>query len=177
VAKTTPRYDLPNAAPGSLRVVQRFVNTVNLERGDDWLPAWLAEQGVASPSPAELARARRVREALRELLYANNGFAADGEPGSVLWEAGRRAALTIDFARGELVSAAEGVDGVLGAVLGAAFAAMAAGTWPRLKACKNHGCRWAFYDYSRNRSAGWCSMQLCGNRTKTRAYRRRQRTA
>jgi predicted RNA-binding Zn ribbon-like protein len=33
----------------------------------------------------------------------------------------------------------------------------------------------SFYDYSPNRSAAWCSMQLCGNRAKTRAYRRRRR--
>jgi predicted RNA-binding Zn ribbon-like protein len=47
------------------------------------------------------------------------------------------------------------------------------GTWVRLKACRN--CHWSFYDYSPNRSATWCSMQLCGNRTKTRAYRSRRR--
>ena len=49
------------------------------------------------------------------------------------------------------------------------------GSWARLKACRN--CRWSFYDYSPNRSATWCSMQLCGNRTKTREYRRRHRRA
>jgi predicted RNA-binding Zn ribbon-like protein len=38
---------------------------------------------------------------------------------------------------------------------------------------RNHGCRWAFYDYSKNRSASWCLMQLCGNRRKIRAYRER----
>jgi predicted RNA-binding Zn ribbon-like protein len=46
------------------------------------------------------------------------------------------------------------------------------GSWSRLKACRN--CCWSFYDYSPNRSATWCSMQLCGNRKKTRAYRRRR---
>ena len=57
-------------------------------------------------------------------------------------------------------------------VVAVAFAAMLDGTWGRLKACRN--CHWSFYDYSPNRSATWCSMQLCGNRTKTRAYRRRK---
>jgi predicted RNA-binding Zn ribbon-like protein len=47
------------------------------------------------------------------------------------------------------------------------------GSFARLKACRN--CRWSFYDYSPNRSATWCSMQICGNRTKTRAYRRRKK--
>ena len=53
-----------------------------------------------------------------------------------------------------------------------ALGAMLDGSWGRLKACRN--CHWSFYDYSPNRSATWCSMQLCGNRAKTRAYRRRK---
>jgi predicted RNA-binding Zn ribbon-like protein len=51
--------------------------------------------------------------------------------------------------------------------------AMLDGSFGRLKACRN--CHWAFYDYSPNRSAAWCSMQLCGNRRKVRDYRRRLR--
>ena len=38
------------------------------------------------------------------------------------------------------------------------------GTWGRLKACAEDGCRWAFYDASRNQSGRWCSMAVCGNR-------------
>jgi len=170
-----PRYDLPQAAPPPLRLVQQFVNTVNLESGDDWLARWLAEHGVTEAEPAELARARVAREALRQLLYANNGFDADGDPLGTLTEAAAPAAFTIDFRNGRIVATAGGVDGVVGDALASAFAAMTAGTWQRLKACRNHRCRWAFYDYSKNRSASWCSMQLCGNRTKTRAYRSRQR--
>ena len=49
------------------------------------------------------------------------------------------------------------------------------GTWPRLKACRNDICRWAFYDTSKNQSGHWCSMAICGSRRKTRAYRARQR--
>ena len=60
-------------------------------------------------------------------------------------------------------------------VVAIAFRAMLEGTWPRLKACRN--CKWAFYDYSKNRAASWCSMQLCGNRLKTRAYRSRRARA
>ncbi len=41
--------------------------------------------------------------------------------------------------------------------------------------CSSDTCQWAFYDRSKNRSGRWCSMQVCGNRTKTRAYRARQR--
>jgi predicted RNA-binding Zn ribbon-like protein len=171
-----PRYDLPKVAPEPLRQVQLFVNTVDLERDRDWLDELLAEQGV-TPTRTELARARETREALRELLYANNRQRVEGEPHAALREAARRARFTLDLERPELVADAPGVDGLVGRVLATAYAAMADGTWTRLKACRNHGCRWAFYDYSKNRSASWCSMQLCGNRTKTRSYRRRHAAA
>ena len=128
-------------------------------------------------SKAELARAGAVREAIRELLYANNRQRVEGDPHAVLREAARRARFTLDLERPELVADAPGVDGLIGRVLATAYVAMADGTWARLKACRNHGCRWAFYDYSKNRSASWCSMQLCGNRTKTRSYRRRHAPA
>jgi len=155
--------------------VQRFVNTVNCESGEDWLVRWLAEEGVHSSDPDSLDRARVVREALRELLYENNRQRASGDPHTRLEAAADAASLSLDLSRPELVVRAEGVEGAVGRVLAVTFLAMLDGNWKRLKCCRNHHCRWAFYDYSKNRSASWCSMQLCGNRTKTRAYRARQR--
>ena len=49
------------------------------------------------------------------------------------------------------------------------------GVFSRLKACPN--CHWAFWDASKNRSATWCSMELCGNRLKTKRYRSRHAQA
>jgi predicted RNA-binding Zn ribbon-like protein len=140
------------------------------------LAEWLEEQGVP-PSPAALARAREVREALRVLLIANNERMRLPEDATATLErAAARAHLSLELAPApDLVPLAEGVDGALGRVLAAMLACMWDGTWKRLKACRN--CHWAFYDESRNRSAAWCSMQLCGNRLKTRAYRRRKALA
>jgi predicted RNA-binding Zn ribbon-like protein len=165
---------LPKAASGRLRIVQVLVNTTDGEQRE-LLPEWLEEQGVAA-RPAALGRAREVREALRELLIANN---ERREPSAdavrVLEDAAERSRLTVRFAPPKLVPLDRGVNGALGRVLAAAFGAMSDGSWSRLKACRN--CHWAFYDESRNRSAAWCSMQLCGNRLKTRAYRRRRALA
>jgi len=171
-----PRYDLPNKAPEPLRLVQRLVNTVDFERDRDWLTDLLAEEGVPA-RPRELERAREAREAIRELLYANNRQPVEGDPHEILRRAAARARFTVDLERPALEPGASGVDGLLGRVLAVAYGAMLDGSWSRLKACRNHGCRWAFYDYSRNRSASWCSMQICGNRTKTRVYRRRHTAA
>jgi predicted RNA-binding Zn ribbon-like protein len=88
----------------------------------------------------------------------------------VLDAAAARADLHPSFATARLESRARGLDGAVGAVLAAAFAGMADGTWRRLKACPAHRCGWAFYDRSPSASATWCSMQVCGGRAKARAY-------
>jgi len=152
-----------------------LVNTTDGERREI-LPEWLRERGV-EPTPSALARAREVREAFPALLIANNQRrAAPRAPAAKLQVAAQRARLSVRFApTARLVAEADGVDGALGPVLVAAFEAMQDGSWSRLKACRN--CHWAFYDESRNRAAAWCSMQLCGNRSKIRAYRRRKALA
>jgi predicted RNA-binding Zn ribbon-like protein len=177
MARKPPRYDLPNAAPEPLRVVQRFVNTIDLSHDREWLIGWLSEEGLDSVSEPDLDRVRTVREAIRELLYANNGHAVEGDPLPLLDAAARAAELTIDFGEQALVPRANGVDGALGRILVVCFTTMGHGSWSRLKCCRNRDCRWSFYDYSKNRSATWCSMQICGNRTKTKAYRRRAAAA
>jgi predicted RNA-binding Zn ribbon-like protein len=173
MAKKKPRYDLPNLAPEPLRLVQRFVNTIDLSHDREWLTAFLADEGHEGPTGAELDRARRLRESIRELLYENNGQGRPGDRWEALNLAAAGAGLTVDFETRTLLPTALGLDGILGRVAVTCLGAMGDGTWERLKCCRNIACRWSFYDYSRNRSASWCSMQICGNRTKTRAYRRR----
>jgi predicted RNA-binding Zn ribbon-like protein len=70
-----------------------------------------------------------------------------------------------------------GLEGALGALLAAAATATADGSWVRLKVCRNDACRWAYWDGSRNRSGVWCTMAVCGNRFKGRAFRRRRSSA
>ena len=65
-----------------------------------------------------------------------------------------------------------GADGAVATVLDILHEAQITGVWPRLKACRQ--CGYAFFDRSKNRSAAWCAMSICGNRTKNRAYRQRR---
>ncbi|MDX6451036.1 MAG: hypothetical protein QOH16_1085 [Gaiellaceae bacterium] len=162
----SPRYDVPKAAPEPLREVQQFVNSVDLEHELDWLPDWLDERGLGG----ELERARALREALRALVLANNGAAIDQPALELVNDTAGR--LQLQLGPDGCVQVGAGRDALDG-VVAIALGAMLDGTWPRLKACRN--CCWSFYDYSPNRSATWCSMQLCGNRKKTRAYRSRRR--
>ena len=164
-----PRYDIPKAAPEPLRRVQLLVNSVDLEHGQEWIGEWLEENGLGE---SETDRAIALRESLRALVLANNGVRLDDGSVAALNESAKRISPQVD-ARGRLSLVADG--DALDTVVAVALGAMLDGTWGRLKACRN--CRWSFYDYSPNRSATWCSMQLCGNRTKTRAYRRRRSAA
>ena len=39
-----------------------------------------------------------------------------------------------------------------------------------VRACSSPTCQWFFLDTSKNHHRRWCSMQLCGNRTKVRKF-------
>jgi len=162
----SPRYDVPKAAPEPLRQVQLLVNSIDVHNDVEWLPDWLSARGLGH----KRKRATELREALRLLMLANNGAKLDRSAVGVVNRAAQRVAVQVDeIGRVGLVTDGDALDEIVAVVL----AAMLDGTWARLKACPN--CHWCFYDYSPNRSATWCSMQLCGNRTKTRRYRRRER--
>ena len=87
-------------APGSLRIVQAFVNTVDREHGPDLLDdaagfsEWLERNLLpAEAAEADLGAVREVREALRALLLATNGEPPDPQARTVLERAARRARL------------------------------------------------------------------------------------
>jgi predicted RNA-binding Zn ribbon-like protein len=40
--------------------------------------------------------------------------------------------------------------------------------------CKEKSCQWLFIDVSKSHSRRWCSMEICGNRTKSQRYRDRK---
>jgi predicted RNA-binding Zn ribbon-like protein len=68
-----------------------------------------------------------------------------------------------------------GVEGALGRLVAIAFLSDLDGTWVFLKECAGEGCSAVFFDRSKNHSGRWCSMSVCGNRAKVRAWRERQR--
>jgi predicted RNA-binding Zn ribbon-like protein len=164
-------------AHGRLELVQRFVNTVDFEHGREVLhsparlQAVLRDLGLldrgARATKADLERALDLRERLRALALANNDSTEDAVLEVEL-------VVRIDGRGGVLEPVRRNVDGALADLVGIVYTAMADGTWSRLKACRRDVCHWLFYDRSRNRSAVWCQMAVCGNRTKTKAYRARR---
>jgi predicted RNA-binding Zn ribbon-like protein len=177
-------------APGRLELLQRFINSYNHDFPREWdrigskeqAQAWLRDKRLVAPgdriSESDAARLRELREAIRALAIANHG----GQPPVAAMDIVREAAGTarlrvaIDGAgRTALEPEPRGIDGAVATLLGILHEAQLTGHWPRLKGCRQ--CGYAFFDRSKNRSATWCAMSICGNRTKNRAYYRRRRTS
>jgi predicted RNA-binding Zn ribbon-like protein len=177
-----PRED----APGQLEHVRRFVNTADLETGEDELTspealaAWLSERDLLPSGgrigPRALHCAVEVREALRRLLLANNGAEIDPAAVETLNGVASSSSLALRFdpeGQPALAASGSGPAAAVAPIVAIAYEAMVNGTWARLKACPADDCHWAFYDHSRNHSGTWCDMEVCGNRAKVRAYRER----
>ena len=177
-------------APGRLELLQRFINSYNHDFPVEWdrigtperAQAWLGQKRLIAPadriSDADVARLRELREAIRALVVANHG----GEPAAAATDLVRKAAHSArlrvgvdDAGRTTLEPDPRGVDGAVATLLGILHEAQLTGQWQRLKGCRK--CSYAFFDRSKNRSAAWCAMSICGNRTKNRAYYRRRRAA
>jgi predicted RNA-binding Zn ribbon-like protein len=177
-------------APGRLELLQRFVNTYNHDFPREWdrigtpktAEAWLREKRLVAPDAAvsdtDVARLRELREAIRALAIANHDRQPAAAATDVIRGAARAAELRVavdDSGRTTLEPARGGVDGAVATLLGILHEAQLAAQWSRMKACRQ--CEYAFFDRSKNRSAAWCAMSICGNRTKNRAYYRRRHPA
>jgi predicted RNA-binding Zn ribbon-like protein len=174
-------------APGALDLVRAFENTLNLPDGPDELDsvehgvAWCLSHGLPPVADGpELERLRGFREALRDVLYANNGEGKVREA----WERLRpfvsaaQLRLTVDSHRGlDLLPAVPESDGAIAALLAIVYEALLDNTWARLRACRKSSCRYAYYDRTKNASRAWCSMATCGNQEKAARRRLRERNA
>jgi predicted RNA-binding Zn ribbon-like protein len=163
-----------------------FVNTHDLEEETDsiadpgLLRTWIAEQAgeyLPDVDAEDGRRVRELRESLRALLRANNGGEADEQELQALRDAAERSRYRLSFDPGgwlSLAPARADLSGFESRLLLAIERLQCEDAWPRLKACTDEGCQWAFYDATRNRSRTWCSMDVCGNREKTKRYRQRR---
>jgi predicted RNA-binding Zn ribbon-like protein len=192
----------PRAESPAALLLRDFVNTLDVEcatdavdtpgRLADWLSARSLVPRRTPVGKADVATAAALREGLRTAMLAHHGPATHGPPAdgpaahgpptpdlpAELEGALARLPLRLAFAGGRpsLVPHGTGAAAGLARIAAAVMESVADGTWARLKVCQESSCLWAFLDTSKNRSRSWCSMSVCGNRTKTRTYRARRRT-
>jgi predicted RNA-binding Zn ribbon-like protein len=178
---------IANRLPRELELPLAFVNTLDVEEARDELGSvaslrtWLVDHELVDldtrVSRRDLALAIELRDALRRAFLAHSGVPLPREALETANRALARLPLDVQIdATGapQVAPRGEGVTAVLGRVVSDMARARTLGTWDRLKLCPAEDCLWAFFDSSKNRSRRWCSMNVCGNRTKTREYRRRR---
>ena len=178
--------------PAPLRLVRDFVNTVEYQEDDEgWehpsdLEAWLAGRGLldghdAHANADDLALAKIVREGLRSVLATHAGHEADPNTLRKLDDAVAGLPIRVSFGGPSMFAITSddgaGLRGALANVLDAVRASREDGTWQRLKVCDRVTCRWAYYDYSKNRSSRWCTMAGCGNAIKMQKAHARRASA
>jgi predicted RNA-binding Zn ribbon-like protein len=161
----------------TLHLIEEFLNTIDLrtfsrhgeqhsggERltSPEALSDWLRTHDLAvdSVGPADLAAALTLRTALRE-----SSAVADFP-----------LRIVPDLDGGLRLSAGTGRPW-LDVIVETVAVSVARGDWSRIKLCAAPDCRWAFHDTSRSGRGRWCSMDVCGNRHKTRTYRERRQQA
>jgi predicted RNA-binding Zn ribbon-like protein len=143
------------------------------------LSRWIAEAGIVAAPSASLELlddARELREAIRRVLEcAREGRRPNASDLRLVnrWARSPVAAPQIgpDFA-----CVSVGPDPVTGALAYIARESVELVTGPdraRLRTCA--GCTLLFVDRSRPGTRRWCSMERCGNRSKTAHYRDKKR--
>jgi predicted RNA-binding Zn ribbon-like protein len=166
-----------------LELILKFINTWNIMEGTDELSSprelvtWFSRHNLAEgherATTTDLRIFLKIREGLRALAMLNNGETPETRPLMELREVVERQGFHFTLTeKGPLnpVPTGRGLNVLAGSILLEVYRAMVNGTWRRLKTCQNDTCLKAFYDHSRNHSGKWCSMSVCGNRTKVRRY-------
>jgi predicted RNA-binding Zn ribbon-like protein len=135
------------------------------------------------PHAAEalLLRATRLRDALRD------AFAAIARSTHVVpaWvnpineilriTEGHDELVRVDAAwKLEFVAREAGMDWLLAAIARSAAEILVEGTNAPVRVCANPGCGLFFWDASRSHRRRWCSMAVCGNRSKVASFAKRR---
>ncbi len=137
------------------------------------LRGWLEQHNLLPPhtqlDEADLGRVLDLRTALRAAFDR-------GRPiGSSPVEYAVPLRLSIGAPAGpRLTPTGPGIDQAIGEICAAALRIALTGEWGRLRVCAATDCRWVFYDRSKPGRGRYCAPDTCGNRAKTRDYRRRK---
>jgi len=186
------------SVPREFALLYEFLNSVDLrhfrehgaphETGDEiatveTLTVWLRDRQLLDRdtqlTAADHRKILHLRESMRSWLQiapADRSKAAGAA--DRLTESASSFPLVLSVSRSEGVELRpfeRGPSNGIGRVIAQLEFAAATGRLHRFKMCASEECRWIFFDRSKPASRRWCSPILCGNRAKTRAYRRRMK--
>jgi predicted RNA-binding Zn ribbon-like protein len=162
--------------------VERFTDPPGLT---GWLEevAWSGAEPARTVTDSDVLEARELRDALVTVLLSHSHDLPSSDPAvqsaeAILERAGDKCPVSVRLSGAEarLGPGCGGVAGAFAGVLAAATELALSGQWARIKACRNEPCHFAFFDRSKNTSAGYCSTQ-CSSQASMRAYRARKKEA
>jgi hypothetical protein len=176
-------------APGELELLQRFLNLHEHESDGaevdpplEMIRTFLVErellEGEERLDETDRETYLELRRALRNLILVNDGEPLSPADAATIDRVTVAAGLHPHFhPEGDptLEPRGGGVAAAFGRMVAIGFVASFDGTFDQLKLCAADDCRAVFYDRSKNHSGRWCSMDVCGNRAKVRAWRERQK--
>jgi predicted RNA-binding Zn ribbon-like protein len=166
-----------------LRVNQEFVDL--LQTNEDVL-VWLKQADLPVPgtelntAPLSLLRsARRLREAIRSLTekrktgrrgdpsILNSFLAASRCYRHLVWNVPHTPKIEMVWRQDRSAS-------ILAPVAEAAADLLATANFAFIRRCEDRNCVLWFSDQTKSHQRRWCSMEICGNRHKVAAYRKRR---
>jgi predicted RNA-binding Zn ribbon-like protein len=177
--KTAPWMDLVNSEEWDT-----FGRRTDHLNSPAWVPYFLRQWHFAKPSceDAPLAQLRALRAALRKSSEAL--FEGKAMPSQQLRTI--NTALNLrgkqqlfqrpNGLRMEFVPDRGGWNWILAEIARSFVDTVADGAPARIKICRNHDCRWIFYDLTKAKTRVWCSGKSCGNRERVRRARARIRS-
>jgi predicted RNA-binding Zn ribbon-like protein len=149
--------ELEHVAPGDIAAV--FDNAIELRQGiRKCLEALAAGHAPGAEAVAPINHILRCTEGYDQLIQAS------GPGGGAGW-------------RIEFVMRERRLEWLLAAIARSAAELIAEGPQAPIRKCGNPDCLLYFYDASRTGRRRWCSMAVCGNRSKVAAHARRARKA
>lgn len=161
--------------------LERFAEPGDLER-------WLAQAGLGAPgsaspaspvSPADLAAAVRLREAIYGLVLLDPGCRRP-DAARVVNQMASPAPLAPeldDAGRGSAWAPGGTVTQALSSVARDAIDLLSGPLIAQVRSCAGPDCTILFIDTSRPGTRRWCSMEACGNQAKSAGLRRQRRQA
>jgi predicted RNA-binding Zn ribbon-like protein len=188
------RWAKKYAVPPELALLYEFLNSADLrsyvEKGEQHVSSdelrtqaqfesWMRERGLLKKgervSVEGHRRALELRKALRSFLeLPPDSRAAARQRAESLNRISSFYPLVAKIApAGALKLQPATAGNGLAEVLAELFSLAESGRLDRLKMCGSDECRWVFFDRSKPGNRRWCSSLLCGNRQKTRDYRKR----
>jgi predicted RNA-binding Zn ribbon-like protein len=160
-------------------VGERWRRSFERLRTPDDLARWIVESGLLEERPRitrrQLEAARVLREAIDRLARPGREPLAGDLDELNRWAA--KAPLAPRLTRGRELRwcADRPADAVLATIARDAADLLSGPLAGRVRECRAPDCALLFVDSSRPGRRRWCSGEACGNRTRTKAYRRRRK--